>query len=126
MTNDFDDNVFVINTLSNAVVATVTVGTVPAGVAIALIPQILHNLKGRQKKNDCGLIFERFNQLTWESTPFAAGYFVYRNGTKIATLSASTLEYEDHNRKKGVTTVYTVTAFDAMGDAVASATITIK
>jgi hypothetical protein len=45
-----------------------------------------------------------------------AGYFVFRNGILIATLDASTLEYEDHNRKKGVATLYSVTSFNSAGD----------
>ncbi len=71
------------------------------------------NLTGHQKRNDFGLVFELFNLLKWEASPSTGitGYFVYRDGIKIATLDASTLEYEDHNRKNGVTTLYSVTSF---------------
>lgn len=72
---------------------------------------------GRQKKNDFGLQYEIFNLLTWTASPSpdVAGYFVYRDGAKIATVSASTLSYADHNRRKGVTYTYAVTAFDGSG-----------
>jgi hypothetical protein len=54
------------------------------------------------------------------------GYFLYRNGFKIATLSATTFKYEDHDIKKGVATSYTLIAFDASGNQSSPQTITIK
>ncbi len=92
-----------------------TGGTGPTGIVIssqtALSPP--ENLTGQQKKNDFGLVFELFNLLKWDTSPSSgvSGYYVYRNGIKIATLDASASEYEDHNRKNGVTTLYSVTAF---------------
>ena len=94
----------------------------PFGIAIfsppAAEPPV--NLRGSQEKNDFGLVFERFNLLQWEASPSVdppvAGYFVYRDGIKIATLDSSTFEYEDHNRPKGVATLYSITAFDADGE----------
>jgi hypothetical protein len=70
-------------------------------------------LMGRQKKNDFGYQFELFNILQWEpsQTSDVAGYFIYRNGIKIATLDAAMLQYQDHNRKKGAHALYSVTAF---------------
>jgi sugar lactone lactonase YvrE len=75
------------------------------------------NLSGKQKTNDFGLEYELFNRLTWTASTSSGvtGYFVYRNGIKIATLNASTLSYEDHKRQKGVTTSYSVTAFNGTG-----------
>lgn len=75
------------------------------------------NLQGKQKKNDFGLEYELYNQLTWSPSPSAdtSGYFVYRDGKKIATLDASTYTYQDHNRKKGVTYTYAITAFNSSG-----------
>lgn len=72
-----------------------------------------NNLSGKQKKNDFGYEFELFNLLEWSPSNTAGvnGYNVYRNGTKIATLNAATLKYQDHNRPKGVSTLYSVTAF---------------
>ncbi len=74
------------------------------------------NLSGHQKKNRFALQYELFNQLSWSaSSSEIVGYYVYRNGSKIATLNASTLTYTDHNRKKGGSTTYSVTAFDQVG-----------
>jgi len=89
------------------------------------------NLTGHQKKNDFVIAFERFNQLKWEGNSSSGpggvqGYFVYRNGVKIATLSNTTFEYKDHDIKKGVTTSYSVTAFDINGNQSLPQTVTIK
>ena len=127
----------VIDTGTKAVIATVTIGNAFNAIAIGptFIPltpcslQAPQHLTGIQKKNDSGLVVERFNHLTWSPNPsglMASGYFVYRNGVKIATLPATTFSYEDHNRKKGVTTVYTVRAFDDAGNAGPSVAVTVK
>ncbi len=86
------------------------------------------NLSGNQKKNKFGTFFERFNLLQWNPSPSTgvAGYYVYRNGVKIATLNATTFQYEDHNQKKGAVTSYAITAFDASGDESAPVDITIN
>ena len=69
-----------------------------------------------QTTNDFGLGYELFNTLRWGPAPtVVAGYYVYRDGVRIATLSDSTYEYEDHNRPEGVTTFYTVTSFSSSG-----------
>lgn len=74
------------------------------------------SLQGKQKKNDFGLQYEFYNQLTWSPSPSTgvAGYYIYRDGEKIATVN--TLTYQDHNRKKGVSYTYSVTAFNSEGD----------
>lgn len=76
------------------------------------------NLQGKQKKNDFGLAFELFNQLTWtpSSSAEVTGYFIYRDGQKIASVNASTYTYEDHNRIKGVTYAYAVTTVNSTGN----------
>lgn len=86
------------------------------------------NLTVKQQKNDFGLLYERFNLLRWEASPTVGvdGYYVYRNGVKIATLNANTFKYEDHDRKKGVTTFYSVTAFDAQGNESSPISISIN
>ncbi|MGL4539414.1 MAG: hypothetical protein ACRCU0_00335 [Candidatus Rhabdochlamydia sp.] len=73
------------------------------------------NLQGQQKKNDFGLEYELYNQLTWTPSPSAEiiGYFIYRDGKKITTLDATTYAYKDHNRKKGVSYTYAITAFNS-------------
>lgn len=91
--------------------------TFPAAFAFALSAVASpSNLSGDQKKDSFALEYELFNRLSWTASPSEiSGYYVYRNGGKIATLSASTLTYSDHNREKGVTTTYSVTAFDQVG-----------
>lgn len=52
------------------------------------------------------------------------GYNIYRDGKKIATVSATTLSYQDHNRQPGVSYLYAVTAFDTKGESF-PATVTV-
>ena len=75
------------------------------------------NFRGKQMKNNFGFQHELCNQLKWtpSSSPEAIGYFIYRDGKKIATVTASTSVYKDHNRKKGVTYLYSITAFNSAG-----------
>lgn len=84
-------------------------------------PSILEppsNLQGKQKKNDFGFKYELYNQLTWipSASPEVLGYFIYRDGKKIAKVDASTFIYQDHNRKKGISYTYAITAFNAEGN----------
>lgn len=77
-------------------------------------------LKGQQYKNDFGLQYELYNALHWSaSLGVVEGYYVYRNGVRIATLGSSTLQYQDHNQPQGVTTVYSVTAFEGSSESTA-------
>lgn len=83
-------------------------------------PNILEppsNFQGKQKKNDFGLGYEFYNQLTWTPSPSdeIISYFIYRDGQKIAMVDAATYTYEDHNRKKGVSYIYTITASNSAG-----------
>lgn len=86
------------------------------------------NLQGKQKKNNFGLSYELYNQLTWTPSPSneIAGYNIYRDGKKIASVDASINTYQDHNRKKGVPYTYSVTAFDASGSESAPINIVVK
>lgn len=85
------------------------------------------NLEGTQKKNNFGLQYELYNQLQWTASPTnnLTGYNIYRDGVKIGTVDSSTLSFEDHSRKKGVTYSYSVTAFNQSGES-APITVTIK
>jgi hypothetical protein len=76
------------------------------------------NFQGNQKKNDFGLVYELYNQLIWTSSPSSetAGYFIYRDGKRIATVDASTHTYKDHRRKKGISYAYAITAFNSEGN----------
>ncbi len=84
------------------------------------------NLIGFQQKNDFGTIYELFNTLQWQpsSSLNVLGYYIYRNDILIATVSASTTSYQDHDQPRGVATVYGVAAFDANGTS-AQVTVTI-
>jgi len=86
------------------------------------------NFKGEQQKNNFGLAYELYNQLTWTVSPSSdvTGYFIYRDGDKIATVDASTDSYQDHNRPKGVAFIYSLVAFDADGNMSESVTVTIS
>ncbi|MFN4174570.1 MAG: hypothetical protein ACK4HV_05650, partial [Parachlamydiaceae bacterium] len=83
-------------------------------------------LKGKQKKNDFGFEYEYYNFLSWQkSLSEVEGYYIYRDGEKIAQVDSETLFYEDHNRTKGVSYEYAVTAFNETGES-AEVTITIN
>lgn len=75
------------------------------------------NPHGEQKKNDFGLGYELYNQLSWAPSPSAeiTGYVIYRDGEKIGKVDASTYTYIDSHRKKGVAYTYLVTASIADG-----------
>jgi hypothetical protein len=86
-------------------------------ISLPIILESPSNLHGKQKKNDFGLVYEFYNQLIWTPSPSPSlvGYYIYRDGTKIATVNASTSSYQDHDRKKGVSYTYAITAFNAAG-----------
>lgn len=86
------------------------------------------NLQGQQKKNQFGWEYELCNQLKWalSPSPEIAGYSIYRDGEKIAQVSASTSKYNDHHRKKGVTYIYTIKGFGADGSESAPISVVIE
>ena len=105
-------------------------GTSGFGVIYSFAPLLPpSNLTGRQKKNNCGVRYEWFNDLKWPpptlSETEVSSYNIYRNGEKIATLPASTLHYEDHNRKKGVKTLYSVATLNVQASESSSVNITV-
>lgn len=85
------------------------------------------NFQGTQKKNDFGLEYELYNQLTWTPSPSpeVTGYFMYRDGKQIAMVGSSTYTYEDHNRPRGVLAVYSLVGFDGNGNMSSPVTVTI-
>lgn len=105
---------------------------IPHAIDIAIRPLPLISpptgLTGKQLKNDFGTVYERYNSLHWKASTSdnVAGYYVYRNGVKIATLGASELSYKDHDIKKYAVTVYSVTAFDSSGNESAPINIEIS
>ena len=86
------------------------------------------NLQGKQKKNDFGFEYELYNQLSWTSSPSleVIGYFVYRDGKEIATVNPSAHSYQDHNRKKGVSYTYAITAFNSSGSESSPVNIVVR
>lgn len=109
---------------------------IPQAIAIAIQPNPLPppividpptKLKGFQKINDFGLIYERFNVLNWQAsdTSGVVGYFIFRDGELIATVGADTFSYEDHDQPKSKT-LYSVAAFDALGNVSTFANVTIQ
>src|ERR1700733_5059711 len=114
----FSGTVYLIATSSNTVIATpFSVGFEPPTIAIGPNPLQPKNFNGKRKTNDFGLVYELYNFLSWMPSPSQStvGYYIYRNGVKIATLKATDLHYKDHNRKKGVSTLYSITGFDSSG-----------
>jgi hypothetical protein len=84
------------------------------------------NLSGFQKKNDFGCCYELFTLLKWNaSSSDISGYYVYRNGVRIAVLGSTTFQFSDHNNEKGKRISYSVTAFDASGTESIPVSITI-
>lgn len=85
------------------------------------------NFKGEQKKNNFGVQYELYNQLTWTLSPSSqtTGYFIYRDGDKIATLQGSTSTYQDHNRLQGVSYEYSLVAFDNDGNTSVAVTVVV-
>lgn len=75
------------------------------------------SLQGKQKKNDFGFEYELYNQLKWTPSPTSGviGYFIYRDGVKIAEVDASTHSYQDHHRKRGASYSYAITAYSPEG-----------
>lgn len=86
------------------------------------------NLRGKQKKNDFGFEYELYNQLTWTPSPSpeTIGYLIYRDEIKIAKVNASTYRYKDHDRKKGVSYLYAITAFNSTGSESSPVSIIIR
>ncbi|MES2273977.1 MAG: hypothetical protein V4487_07275 [Chlamydiota bacterium] len=72
------------------------------------------NLNGSQVKNRFATQIDLVNVLNWNASvdPSVVKYFIFRDGMRIAIVSASSpLTYRDHNRS-GQTTLYEVTAVD--------------
>ena len=85
------------------------------------------NLQGKQKKNDFGIEYELYNHLTWtfSTSVETVGYNIYRDGAKIGSVDASTNVYNDHNRKKGTSYTYAITAYDSGGNESSPITILV-
>jgi hypothetical protein len=73
------------------------------------------NLTGTQVKNKFISQTDLVNQLTWtaSSSESVSSYTIKRDGVKIANVSSTA--YQDHNRKKGESYTYLVTAVNTSG-----------
>ncbi len=81
-------------------------------------PQPAQCIGGYQKRDRFLTQTDLYNTITWcaSPTPSVVKYNIYRNGTLIGTVQATeVLKYEDHNRRKKVTDVYTVQAVNTDG-----------
>lgn len=86
------------------------------------------NFQGTQKKNSFGFVYELYNKLTWSpsSSNNVTGYYIYRGEEKIATVGASVRTYNDNNRPRGISSTYSLVAFDNDGNTSDSVTITVR
>lgn len=100
------------------------VNSAPQNLAI-LIPNLPaptlsppRNVQGITKKNDIGVEYSLFNHISWKasSSSDVAGYTIYRNGVKIATVGPLCCAFNDFCVAKGSCNVYTVQAFDQNGN----------
>lgn len=89
--------------------------------------QPVTNLHGKQLKNNFGLEYELYNQLSWQASVSSnvTGYFIYRDGVRIATTNAITYTYQDHNQPHNVAVVYALVAFDSDGNTSSPVTVTV-
>ncbi len=112
---------YVTNTQNTTVISTKTnkvIGFIGgSSSSIAITNTLIANLRGQQKINDFGTIYEFFNLIKWQSVPFSdvIGYNVYRNGKQIAHLNSHTLQYCDHNQKRDCPVTYLVAPIEASG-----------
>ena len=86
------------------------------------------NLSGRYVINDFGWLYEYSAVLNWtpSNSNGVVAYNIYKNGIKIATVSGSINQYQDHNQRSKIPTTYSVTAVDGSGNESPQAVITIQ
>ncbi|PJD97939.1 MAG: hypothetical protein CK425_02085 [Parachlamydia sp.] len=85
---------------------------------VPLAPLPPTNFKGKQVKIEFLLQYDLVNILKWSASPdpHVVCYHLFRNDTKIATISASSpLTYEDHKRVIKKKDVYKLTAVNGEG-----------
>ena len=90
-------------------------------------PTAPQGIKASSIKNNFGIDYEWSNVIMWGLSPnYVLGYYIYKNGKRIATVSNSTSSYEDHDVKKGLPIVYSITSFSADGSESVPISLTIK
>lgn len=104
-------------------------GSIGTSIAIyfVLAPNAPTNLAGKYVINDFGWMYEYAAVLNWTPSDSSGvvAYNIYKNGVKIATVSGSTTQYQNHNANKSIVSTYAVTAVDGSGKESAQATITL-
>jgi DNA-binding beta-propeller fold protein YncE len=125
-------NLYVVNSVTNNIVQIAlgsngapsmtsffssTGGFGPVAIGIVTLPSLAPP-SGRQKKNRFLMQTDIYNSIAWEGLPFTVFYKIYRDAAQthlVATVPAVGLflEFDDHNRKKGVIYTYYIVAFDA-------------
>ncbi len=71
--------------------------------------------RGVQNNNNFAIVSERYNTLSWNAASELTGYYLYRNGQLIATLSGNAHSYVDHDQPKRQQT-YALVAFNGDGE----------
>lgn len=86
------------------------------------------NLGGLQVKNDFGIVYEYNNLLSWTLSTFGsvAGYYVYADGVKVATLGPEATSYQEGNIQENKATTYSVTAFDGSNNESSAVSIVVR
>lgn len=85
------------------------------------------NLSVREEINNFGLIYEYLIHLDWKENPNSSpinGYHIYRDGKRLATVPKGQLHHQISMKKKGKRHLYSVTAFNALGQE--SSTLSIE
>ncbi len=87
------------------------------------------NFTIKEEINDFGLIYEYVIHLNWRQNPTSlpsSGYYIYRDGKRVATVSNDQFHYQISMKKKGKRHFYSVTAFGAAGRESASVILEVK
>ncbi len=116
------------NSLSESSAATVTANMTTI-VNFSLTPAALAptSISGCSLKNKFLTETDLIHALSWTASPSSCvtGYQIFRNGTQIAFVPSSKLEYQDHNRGNK-TDVYSVIAVNSFGQVSSAVSVTIN
>ncbi len=88
----------------------------PAWVAVPPAPP--SGFRGKQMKNNFGVVSNTFNRLKWNATndPGIMGYVLMRNGATIATLAPSATQYDDSKNIVAGSYTYSIYSYDSAGN----------
>jgi YVTN family beta-propeller protein len=85
---------------------------------VAVPPTPPPGFRGKQMKNNFGVVSNIFNRLKWNSpnNPGIMGYVLMRNGAPIATLAPSTTQYDDSKNIVAGSYTYSIYSYDSAGN----------